>query len=48
MTMTADLAAGSLEAKLLNRLRRSRDDPCYFNEKVLYRSPYNASAIRKP
>ncbi len=39
-TMTANLAAGSLEANLLKRLRRSWDDPCYFNEQVLCRSPY--------
>src|SRR5208283_5275309 len=29
----------AIKAKLLDRLRRSRSDPCYFNEKVLCRSP---------
>src|SRR5271157_1674126 len=40
MTTTANFPPGSIKAKLLDRLQRSRSDPCYFNEKVLCRSPY--------
>jgi hypothetical protein len=38
--MTTTFAPGSTKAKLLARLERSRDDPVYFNEKVLCRAPY--------
>ena len=40
MTTTSNFPPGSIKAKLLDRLQRSRSDPCYFNEKVLCRSPY--------
>ncbi len=37
---TTAFPAGSVKAKLLARLERSRHDPCYFNEAVLRRSRY--------
>ena len=38
--MNTAFRPGSTKAKLLDRLERSRNDPCYFNEAVLYRSPF--------
>ena len=38
--MNTAFRPGSTKAKLLDRLERSRNDPCYFNEVVLCRSPF--------
>ena len=38
--MNTAFRPGSTKAKLLDRLKRSKDDPCYFNDAVLCRSPY--------
>ena len=40
MSTMANIPTGSPEATLLKRLQRSRNDPCYFNDEVLCRSPY--------
>ena len=40
MRTTDMFPTGSPEARLLDLLERSRNDPCYFNERVLCRSPY--------
>ena len=39
MTTTGNYPPGSIEAMLVDHLKRSLNDPCYFNEKVLCRSP---------
>ncbi len=40
MTTTVNYPPGTTQAKLLDHLNRSWSDPCFFNEKVLRRSPY--------
>jgi len=39
-TATSKFPPGSIKAKLLARLIRSKNDPVYFNDKVLCRAPY--------
>jgi hypothetical protein len=38
--MNTAFRPGSTKAKLLDRLERSKDNACYFNDAVLCRSPY--------
>ena len=40
-TMATKFPRETVKARLLERLKRSRSDPCYFNEHVLCRSPYS-------
>src|SRR5208337_5155423 len=40
VTMTKTFPVGSTKARLLDRLERSRNDPVFFNEHILKRSPY--------
>ena len=40
MMATASMLPESIDTTLRHRLRRSRRDPCYFNDHVLCRSPY--------